>query len=607
MWTAVLLGGAYITAAEPIRLHPENPHYFLWRGKPTVLITSAEHYGAVLNLDFDYIKYLDTLAADGLNLTRTFTGGAYVEPQGAFNIARNTLAPAAGRYITPWARSDQPGYAGGGNKFDLTRWNEAYFDRLCDFVAHASRRGVVVEVNLFCPMYEEKQWRLSPFNVTNNVNGLGDVGRLDIYTLDQHGGLLAVEERMTRKFVAELRDFDNIYYEITNEPYTRGVPREWEHHMVDVIVDAQKGHPNKKLISLNIANNAAKVEKPHPAVSIFIFDYATPPRAVTINYGLNKVIGDNETGFRGTGDAAYRTEAWDFLIAGGGLYNNLDYSFAVGYEDGTFQYPSTQPGGGNPGFRRQMSVLREFINGFDFVAMKPDNAVITGGIPAGGTARALVQPGQAYAIYLRHTAATGPFSVRWTGYVVPKYSEQYTFHTFSNDGVRLWVDGRQLIDKWVDQSETEHTGRIRLEPDRKYAIKLEYFYNGGQGAAKLWWSSKGQSKQPIASSQLRLPDDSGRGLRGVYHRGNNFQQVWATREDAQVNFSWGTEPPFSDARSVRVVPLQVELPRGSYVARWVDTLTGQVVRTESFQHQRGSKSLAVPQFRDDIALRINSE
>ncbi len=82
-----------VRAAEhvPLALHPENGHYFLFRGKPTVLIASGEHYGAVLNLDFDYRKYLDTLAADGLNNMRIFSG-AYVEPQGAFNIARNTLA-----------------------------------------------------------------------------------------------------------------------------------------------------------------------------------------------------------------------------------------------------------------------------------------------------------------------------------------------------------------------------------------------------------------------------------------------------------------------------------------------------------------------------------
>ena len=88
---------------KPIRLHPKNPHYFLWRGKPTVLITSGEHYGAVLNRSFNYKAYLKTLASHGFNLTRTFSG-AYCEPVGAFKIKNNTLAPAEGYLICPWAR-----------------------------------------------------------------------------------------------------------------------------------------------------------------------------------------------------------------------------------------------------------------------------------------------------------------------------------------------------------------------------------------------------------------------------------------------------------------------------------------------------------------------
>src|SRR5256885_4001368 len=76
-----MLGFTLAAGAAPLELHPDNPHYFLFRGKPAVLITSGEHYGAVLNLDFNYVQYLDTLQADRLNLTRTFTG-AYVEPMG---------------------------------------------------------------------------------------------------------------------------------------------------------------------------------------------------------------------------------------------------------------------------------------------------------------------------------------------------------------------------------------------------------------------------------------------------------------------------------------------------------------------------------------------
>ena len=103
----------------PLALNPANPHYFTFRGKPTVLITSGEHYGSVLNLDMRHEPYLDALKRDGLNLTRTFSG-VYCESPADFNIRENTLAPAANRYITPWARSSQPGYPNGGNRFDLT-------------------------------------------------------------------------------------------------------------------------------------------------------------------------------------------------------------------------------------------------------------------------------------------------------------------------------------------------------------------------------------------------------------------------------------------------------------------------------------------------------
>jgi hypothetical protein len=400
-------------AAEhpPLSLHPENPRYFLFRGKPWVIITSGEHYGALLNLDFDYAAYFDTLAADRLNGTRVFSG-AYVETGGDFHIAENTLDPAPGRLIAPWARSGEPGYADGGNKFDLTRWDEAYFARLRDLVAAASARGIIVEMNLFCPFYGDSQWSVSPMNARNNVNGLGAVARTDVYTLEKSGGLLAVQEAMVRRIAGELRSFDNVYYEIANEPYFGGITMEWQHRIADVIALAQKGFPHPFLISQNVANGSTKVEDPHPGISIFNFHYATPPDAVAVNFHLRKVIGDNETGFRGTADTPYRTEAWDFILAGGALYNNLDYSFTARHPRGTFRYPPTQPGGGSAALRQELRILRDFIEGFDFVRMRPESSVVKGGVPPGGTARALVEPGRAYAIYLRRAGSAGSAAPR---------------------------------------------------------------------------------------------------------------------------------------------------------------------------------------------------
>src|SRR5205823_28748 len=116
--------------------------------------------------------------------------------------------------------------------------------------------------------YEDAMWKLSPFHEANNVNGLGKVPRTEVYTLDKHGGLLKVQEAMVRKVVNELKDFDNIYYEICNEPYFGGVTPDWQHRIADTIVDAEKGLPHRHLISQNVANFAARITKPHPALSI---------------------------------------------------------------------------------------------------------------------------------------------------------------------------------------------------------------------------------------------------------------------------------------------------------------------------------------------------
>ncbi len=399
----------------PISLNIDNPHYFSYQGKPTVLITSGEHYGAVMNPDFDYKIYLKTLQKDGLNLTRTMTGG-YFEPAGAFNISKNTMGPDKSKFLCPWKR------IGTDLKFDLTQWDDAYFVRLKDFMNEANKRGVIVELALFCPFYEEMQWELSPFKLKNNVNNLGDIPRTDVYTLDKNKGLLAVQEKMVRKLVDELKSFPNLIYEICNEPYFGGITLEWQEYISKIITDAEKSLPQKHLISQNIGNGFEKIKNPNPLVSVFNFHYATPPKAVSLNYNLNKVIGENETGFNGQKDSTYRKEAWELILTGGGLFNNLDYSFTTDNEDGTYQYPEKQPGGGAPAYRKQLSYLKKFMDSFNFVAMKPDTTIYSGGLPGKNKVIVLAETGKQYAMYwmggkqinLEIQLPKGEYSLEWT-------------------------------------------------------------------------------------------------------------------------------------------------------------------------------------------------
>lgn len=94
------------------------------------------------------------------------------------------------------------------------------------------------------------------------------------------------------------------------------------------------------------------------------------------------------------------------------------------------------------------------------------------------------------------------FSARWTGQVKPQYSETYTFHTTSDDGVRLWVDGQLIVNNWTDHAPTEDSGQITLTANQLHNIRMEFYENGGGAEARLWWSSQRQAKQIVPQSRL---------------------------------------------------------------------------------------------------------
>jgi len=432
--TAVIgavLAIALAAGAAPIRLHPKNPHYFLLNEKAMVLIGSGEHYGAVMNADFDYRRYLGALQTDGMNYTRLF-GGSYLEvPSKSFGILRNDLAPARGRYIAPWARSGTPGYAGGGNKFDLTRWDPAYFERLHDFLSAAARRGIIVEITLFSSQYDPAQWNICALNPQNNINGTDSIDWKKLHTLE-NGNMLGYQEKYVRKLVDEANTFDNVIFEIQNEPwsdrpvlagvvnpYLRPQVREkypnsvdvadtlstaWQARVAEWIASEEARLPNRHLIAQNYCNFLAPVRQLAPGVSIVNFHYAYPD-AVLFNYGLGKALSYDETGFLGREDDVYRRQAWNFMLSGGSTFDNLDYSFSVGHEDGTDLAPNG-PGGGSPALRRQLRVLSEFLQKLPLLDLRPDMHTVTHA--AGAYARVLSSPGREYGMYFD---GNGPMDV----------------------------------------------------------------------------------------------------------------------------------------------------------------------------------------------------
>lgn len=129
------------------------------------------------------------------------------------------------------------------------------------------------------------------------------------------------------------------------------------------------------------------------------------------------------------------------------------------------------------------------------------------------------------------------FSVRWQGQVEALHSEEYTFYTTSNQGVRLWVDGQLLIDNWEPHNTEEDAAAITLTAGQKYDLRLDYFEQFGGAEIQLEWSSPSQTRQIIPATQLY---SSPVGLLGTYEDrfGGN-----AVRVDPVIDFNWGIGRP----------------------------------------------------------------
>ena len=416
-----LLSVARLTAETPIRLHPDNPHYFIYKSKPAVLVTSGEHYGSVLNLKFDFAAYLDELQANRFNLTRTFTG-AYRE-EGTSGHGPSPLSPGRGpdHFIAPWAWSD---VAGGfeGKKFDLDRWNPEYFARLKRFCKLASERGVIVELVLFCRMYDDQRWRSSPLHPDNNLQGEDWRGvNFESFTKTENQSLLERQKAVTRKIVHELRDQPNVYFEIVNEPGQGVVGSDraksihaWHEAIIDEIVaeESSLSSRHRHLIAYNTDYTPARGIGPIPrpeVMSIINFHYLMRLPEVLMEYGQGKALGYDETRWVAhdrypqyrntmTNDAG-RVEAWEFLVGGGSVYSNLNHAYQV--EDPRGRRPQSEE------FKQYLQKLMEFINSFDLVRMRQDRSVLRSGLVQSDSIwRAISEPGRQYAIYVHHSAYT---------------------------------------------------------------------------------------------------------------------------------------------------------------------------------------------------------
>jgi hypothetical protein len=388
----------------PITLNYENPHYFNYQGKPLLLITSDQHYGAVTNLDFDYIAFLDTLAVYGMNFTRIYPG-AYIEKDGEY-MKDNNLGARKGRQILPWVKTSVPGAHEvlGGYKFDLDKWNDDYFIRLKDFLLKAKERKIIVDIAFFNGMYPDR-WGFQALYHTNNIQDVGVCEFNEVQTL-KDSALFSRQKLYVKKITEEVREFDNVIFDICDEPFQDGCPPElyslWISKMIYTIQSVESKLEKKHLIAQTIDSHTIGGPgdfSADPGVNVLENEYTWGIANLDREYIHNKPMVLIETAYypQYDGDkiAASRVEAWEFIVGGGAAFMQLNGL-----------YSTINPGaGGTENWRilRQLQVLRNFMCSFSYVKMRQDTSILSGEIPPGAFLRAISEPGKQYALYIHHS------------------------------------------------------------------------------------------------------------------------------------------------------------------------------------------------------------
>jgi hypothetical protein len=261
------LGQASGTAARgPLRVHPENPRYFTDGSGKAVYLTGAHTWNNLVDMGpsdppeaFDYDAYLNFLDSHGHNFIRLWawdsvTWDARANRESSTNRV-NLVAPQ------PWLRSGKSAALDGKPKFDLQRFNEAYFQRLRERTAAAGRRGLYVSIMLFegwglmhanrgRPAPAGWAWRGHPFHPDNNSSGInadpdGDGQNIQVHSLAQPA-INAIQAAYIHKVIDTVNDLDNVLYEVINE----GGEKEWDGWVVKTIREYERTKPKQHPIGI---------------------------------------------------------------------------------------------------------------------------------------------------------------------------------------------------------------------------------------------------------------------------------------------------------------------------------------------------------------------
>lgn len=256
-----LLNVSNVQRDRTLRVLPSNPRYFTDGSGKAVYLTGSHTWSNMRDIGltdpppiFDFNGYLDLLQSNQHNFIRLWAWDLFktnsiisIHDEGYYYVIH-----------FPWPRTG-PGTALDGNpKFDLSKLDQGYFDRLRQRAIDAGDRGIYVSIMLFEGwglQASESAWRWNghPMHSENNINGINGDSNNDGYgiesqTLPGPPGVNAIQKAYMRKVVDTVNDLDNILYEIVNESGTYST--NWQYDFINSIKSYQSSKPKQHPVGM---------------------------------------------------------------------------------------------------------------------------------------------------------------------------------------------------------------------------------------------------------------------------------------------------------------------------------------------------------------------
>ncbi len=235
----------------PLKVHSANPRYFTDPAGHAVYLAGSHTWNDLVDMGasypprpFDFDAYLDFLQTQNHNLVRLW---AWEVPWRDDAIQDPHMRAAAPQ---PWLRTGPGTDFGGQPKFDLTRFDPKYFQRLRHRVHAAADRGIYVIVMLFEAHVVQivPTGNSHPFHAQNNINATDYLENVeDVFTL-RHPELTRLQERYVREVVDAVNEFDNVLYEIADEGGSYST--EWQRSMLEYLSSYEAGKAKQHPIGL---------------------------------------------------------------------------------------------------------------------------------------------------------------------------------------------------------------------------------------------------------------------------------------------------------------------------------------------------------------------